>query len=445
MSMPYEEIKAKVLSRYGHIDSIPDSTYEALRAYKDKGVSALDDDRTYNILVGERDYKAPVAPKAMTAQDSANAIADKANANAGDAWTTMRGALALPIAGIAGLVAGIAGQEYRENQEGIAIPVKGTDTFAGRFKKGAIESLLASKENRGVSGFASDPINIAPGMGRIASAPIRTAAGAAEGTGLSAVDQYMNTGKVEGLPTAIAGGMGALFRGAGQPLGDKVKGALAERARYKAESKLAKEDALSWIFGHPELDKAHTEMAKLRNEIDPSDLYTQYTQAHQYNPKTGNVEMSAMDAKALLKSVKDDIASRSPIPRKMSSITDREARAHLDDIISKVESSNKSHLVDVAPKPNPSIGAKVMGDAPFVAFGGGAGHLLAGVPGMLIGGALGSRAVRGLAASAIDATANKSMDALNTKAGQLMQKGAGKVAPRVNPLLINLINRGSQQ
>ncbi len=56
MAMSYDELKNKVLTRYGNIDAIPDSVYHAMRSYKEKGVNALDDDRTYNILVAERDY-----------------------------------------------------------------------------------------------------------------------------------------------------------------------------------------------------------------------------------------------------------------------------------------------------------------------------------------------------------------------------------------------------
>lgn len=52
MAMSYDELKNLALNKYGHIDSIPDSTYNALRAYKDNGASALDDDNTYNILRG---------------------------------------------------------------------------------------------------------------------------------------------------------------------------------------------------------------------------------------------------------------------------------------------------------------------------------------------------------------------------------------------------------
>lgn len=56
MALSYDELKNKVLTRYGDIDSIPDSVYNAMKQYQQKGNAALDDDRTYNILVAERDY-----------------------------------------------------------------------------------------------------------------------------------------------------------------------------------------------------------------------------------------------------------------------------------------------------------------------------------------------------------------------------------------------------
>lgn len=66
MSMSYDELKDKVLQRYGHIDSIPVPVYNALKSYKDNGVFALDDDKTNDILVGERDYKPEPLPAPST-------------------------------------------------------------------------------------------------------------------------------------------------------------------------------------------------------------------------------------------------------------------------------------------------------------------------------------------------------------------------------------------
>lgn len=56
MAMSYDQLKQKVLSRYGHIDSIPEPVYNAMKQYQTKGNDALDDDNTYNLLVAERDY-----------------------------------------------------------------------------------------------------------------------------------------------------------------------------------------------------------------------------------------------------------------------------------------------------------------------------------------------------------------------------------------------------
>lgn len=59
MSLPYDELKNKVLSRYGELDSIPENVYRAMRQYKELGVDALDDDNVYNTLIAERDYVMP--------------------------------------------------------------------------------------------------------------------------------------------------------------------------------------------------------------------------------------------------------------------------------------------------------------------------------------------------------------------------------------------------
>lgn len=63
MALSYDELKDKVLQRYGNIDDIPDSVYNAMKNYKSNGDKALDDDKTYNILVGERDYKPEPLPE----------------------------------------------------------------------------------------------------------------------------------------------------------------------------------------------------------------------------------------------------------------------------------------------------------------------------------------------------------------------------------------------
>lgn len=56
MATSYDDLKNKILSRYGHIDSIPDSVYSAMKQYQQTGDAALDDDRIYNILVAEKNY-----------------------------------------------------------------------------------------------------------------------------------------------------------------------------------------------------------------------------------------------------------------------------------------------------------------------------------------------------------------------------------------------------
>lgn len=57
MALSYNELKEKVLRRYGNIDNIPDSVYNAMISYRDNGTAALDDDKVFDILVSERDYK----------------------------------------------------------------------------------------------------------------------------------------------------------------------------------------------------------------------------------------------------------------------------------------------------------------------------------------------------------------------------------------------------
>lgn len=71
MSLPYDQLKEKVLTRYGHIDSIPDSVYNALISYRDNGTVALDDDKTFDILVSERDY-VPQEEKSRIANEMRN-------------------------------------------------------------------------------------------------------------------------------------------------------------------------------------------------------------------------------------------------------------------------------------------------------------------------------------------------------------------------------------
>lgn len=69
MSMSYDELKNKVLDRYGHIDSIPDSVYNAMKEYQKNGNAALDDDRVFNILKSEKEYS-PVIESKEVSNDS---------------------------------------------------------------------------------------------------------------------------------------------------------------------------------------------------------------------------------------------------------------------------------------------------------------------------------------------------------------------------------------
>lgn len=56
MAMSYDELKDKALERYGHIDSIPNDVYNALKSYQNNGNAALDDDNTFKILSDIKSY-----------------------------------------------------------------------------------------------------------------------------------------------------------------------------------------------------------------------------------------------------------------------------------------------------------------------------------------------------------------------------------------------------
>lgn len=346
-----------------------------------------------------------------------------------EAYRNVRGLISKGIspisAGIGALIDNIS-PEYTEGKNGKAVLVN--EGFVDRMQRLEGEGM----RGEGLQGFVSDPINAAPGIGRIAKPLVRTAVGAGEGAAISAADQYANEGKIEAVPTAVGAGIGALFRGAGQPIVDKFKGALAERAKYKADAKAYAEDPWEFIASHPEIDKQMSQQLGERSgalkKVDPNNILGEYRFTDMKNPA---------EVKALMKKIKQDIASQSTVPRKMSTITDREAREHLDRVLSAADEPIQLQFNDVAPKPK-SISAGIMGEAPMMMVGG---HLLAGVPGMLIGGALGSKTVRGLAASAIDKTAHTGMDVLNTKAGKALMKSA----PNPNPLLINLFNKQYNQ
>lgn len=319
--------------------------------------------------------------------------ADKRDANAGNAYTLARDLLTTAVSPVT------AGLEYGKDRlfnEGSWATGLGGDSYAQYVKN----HLQEGNEGEGVSGFIGDPANFAGGITKplqgmkvIGNPLVR---GGLEGGAMSLANQA-NTGdkQVNIYGLGAGAGMGALFEG----VGTGIRKSATDREQYLATKKLSEEDPLAYIFDHPKLTEAQKAAEKARNEADPDMLYTRFNEAHKLNPKTGKMEMAPMDYKDLLKDVKSTIAENSHLPRKMSTITDREAREHLENIIKSVE-AKPTEMVDLAVKEPYYNLLGGLGQSGLGAIGG---HYVAGIPGAIGGAILANPKARKMTVDALNA------------------------------------------
>jgi len=308
MAMTYEEIKNKTLERYGDIDAIPDSVYQALKDYQTNGDAALDNDRTWNILKSEKEYQSKTQPttysynspedyellkrnisevgysglddnqKALfesqfsaskfaraggsfddavkyvdsqayrnTNPDTYISLEDaaKRDANAGSAYTLGRNILSLPV----GL--GMTYLEYYKDRlfgEG-----GGPNKKTGQeYYK---EALELGNTGEGATGMLSAPENVIPIGG--ATKLQQAVRGAEVGSGLGAYDYYTNSEqpKIEGVIGAGIGG--GLVGGLGSTLfGGPLRRQTIKEAEVNALRE-AEREALERVAYLDELRKAN--------------------------------------------------------------------------------------------------------------------------------------------------------------------------------------------
>lgn len=301
---------------------------------------------------------------------------DKRNANAGNAYTLARNILTTAVAPVT------AGLEYGKDRlfnEGSWATGLSGDSYPQYLKT----HLQEGNEGEGVSGFFGDPSNFVGGISKplkgmkvIGNPLVR---GGAEGAAMSYANQANSGDKqINGYGLLVGAGLGALFDG----VGTGIRKSATDREQYLATKKLSEEDPFTYIADHPKLTKAQEVAEAKRKEVDPQGLYTKFNKAHKPNPK-GKLEMAPMDYKDLLKDVRKSIVDNSPTPRKMSTITDREAREHLENIIKSVE-AKPTEMVDLSVKEPYYNLLGGLGSSSLGAYGG---HYIAGIPGA-IGGAI---------------------------------------------------------
>lgn len=319
--------------------------YEDLRrAVGYVGYSGLDENQKKlfdSQLPMSKAAKAGMTPQEIRDYVDQAAGVNEANSNAGNAWTLGRSILSLPWAALGGLIGGF--DKYIEDpMTGMAVERIPGSSYLERVNVTQNQILEDSKNNQGFGGFISNPANV---VGGLATAPLKIASpfvrGAIEGAGVSAVDQYENTGKVD--PLSVAGG--ALFGGvvskAGSMLGNRVR----DYQDYKKSLDLMENDPLTYAFDHPAMAKNSFEKNKLRQKIDPMDLATEYNWAISDDLLSGTAnKLDPMDQRRLLDRAKKDIVERSLFNRKVSSVTDREAREHIENIMEQIDNFKYSPL-----------------------------------------------------------------------------------------------------
>ena len=337
--------------KYASIDE-----YEDLkRAVGDVGYSGLDENQKK--LFDSQLPMSKAAKAGMTVQqihdyvDQAAGV-NEANANAGNAWTLGRSILSLPVAAIGGLIGGF--DKYTQDpRTGLAVERMPGSSYLERVNADQDQILENAKNNQGFAGFASNPANV---LGGIATAPFKIASpfvrGAIEGAGISAVDQYENTGKVD--PLTVAGS--ALFGGVVSKVGSMLGNRVSEYQKYKNAKDLMENDPMAYAFDHPSSARNSQELAKFRQKVDPMDLATEYNWAASDGLVYGSSrKLDPIDQRNLLDNAKKDIIERSLFNRKGSSVTDREAREHVENIINQIDNFNYAPL---EPPVNPLLATK---------------------------------------------------------------------------------------
>lgn len=312
--------------------------YEDLkRAVGEVGYSGLDENQKK--LFDTQLPASKAARAGMTAQqihdyvDQAAGV-NEANSNAGSAWTLGRSLLSLPVAAIGGLIGGF--DKYTQDpRTGMAVERMPESTYWDRVNADQNEILENAKNNQGFAGFASNPANV---LGGVASAPFRIGSplvkGAIEGAGVSAVDQYANTGKVELLPMAGSAILGGGINKVGSALSGKVKA----YEEYKSAKDLMENDPLAYAFDHPSSVDNGKALAAYREKVDPMGLADEYNYMSSEKVLPGSTQkLDPMDQKVLFAKAKQDIIDRSPFNRKGSTVTDREAREHIEGILNNID------------------------------------------------------------------------------------------------------------
>src|SRR5574343_147821 len=312
--------------------------YEMLkRNVAEVGYSGLDENQKKLFdaqMSASKAFRAGMTPDQIHEYVDQAAGVNEANANAGNAWTLGRSLLSLPVAAIGGLIGGF--DKYELNPvTGQAVERMPGSSYWERVGADQNDILEAAKNNQGFAGFASNPANV---VGGVVSAPFKVASpfvrGAIEGAGVSAIDQYANTGKVGLAPVVEGRLLGGTISNAGSMLGGRVK----EYQDYKTAKEMLDTDPLAYMWDHPQMEANSNLMNKYRDKVDPKGLYEQYAWASSDNIPTGSTaKLDPMDQADLLKKAKEDIIERSLFNRKGSSVTDREAREHIEDIIQKID------------------------------------------------------------------------------------------------------------
>lgn len=410
----FENLPSDMEEDIGSIEQTrPDSTYayakpddyEMLkRNLGEVGYSGLDE--TQKGLFKSQFANSKFARAGGKFEDAVKYVDEQSNASNPSTWDNVKTVVgAMPQAAFQAardvisypVSAGLSYLDAMQTHEGVdaagrAIPrYEDNPSYLERLGRSQEELRGEAQRNEGLPGMLSNPTNligfglgkgaIATGEKVIPSILKGFGQGAAENTGLSVFDQYMNTGKVDPFATGVAGLTGGLIGAGARPF-------RVQQGRYDAhaaEQKLADEDFLSFVFDRMEAPQGQAvskKMDELIAEADPADLYTQYQYALQRGKGT---KLDVGEQANLMKSTKKAIAENSRFNRKMSTITDREAREYLEGIVRRVGNirmGSETGLVDLsinAPKPL----TKSISDASKTPEAAIATGLIAGIPGLL--------------------------------------------------------------
>lgn len=254
MAMTYDELKNLALTRYGHVDSIPESTYNALKAYKDNGASALDDDRTYNTLRGLKepiDEGKIVEGGIVFLKPTTKEKADEYVRNQGKQLLSndLQNILTSNSQSDNPMFRDLVKAGYQKVREGLAYPA---GLITGSLEKGAqylpvigestkeeqrkpisdyiSENIKAGKDNEGLTGVIADPMTLTmfvPGLGEVAMGSDIVKA-AIKGSGIIGRNPTISEAIIRGGAGAIEGaGYGGLSGGEkGAEYGSVIGGGL---------------------------------------------------------------------------------------------------------------------------------------------------------------------------------------------------------------------------